>query len=307
MVEEKLLKYSDYEPDDEGREQAVRQIHYQMHGMAPPRVPPRIRPSVVESVLMDEVKPGLKPAEIRNAGGLARFYRTTPAVEKFAGLLQRREGGTDGVLGSLFAIRVVADLGTREQIANAEQYYAYLLRQNPLEDFADGAIECFFDMPESVKAKQVEEALEKQIEALKKRKDDPARDAQNALEMHLTITLPIVDEARTRKNKMLAEPNPKLRTTALASAYIGIDDPGGVEWRVWGSYALREELIKSGDAALVTAFHAAAETIPADDEAAAADMRAAAVRAIAYFGGALTEKQKEWLAPDKVAPLPLEG
>lgn len=300
--------YRDYESDDEGREQILRHLHYRAHGGVPSRVPPRVRPSVVESVLMEEIKPGLKASDIIYAGQIARFYRVRPAAARFQQLLQKREMSTADMLGSLAAIRAMADLGEKAQVDAAEQYYGYLLRQNNLEAFADEAVEALFDLPETVTDKQVAEAIRRRMEALKGREDERSQDAVRAFDMHLTATLPIVVEARTQKNKMLAEPDASIRTTSLAGAYIGIDDPDGVDWCVWGAYALREELVRSNEQTIVAAFKAAAEKIPADAEAEAlVSMRAAAARAILYFGGDLEEERQEWLAPGTVKPLPLEG
>ncbi len=308
MTETTLPTYHDYVPDAEGRDQIMGYVHFHPHGGGPPRVPPRVRTSVVESVLNDEVKPGLKPEGIQFAANVARFYRINAVAGKFLSLLQRHEKGVTDILAALAAVRAAADLGDKTQLAAAEQYYGYLLRQNPLEEFADAAIETVFDLSDAVNEKLVDEALNKRIEALKAHTDERSQDARNKLAMQSAASLPITVEARAQKNKMLAQTDAKARATELAVAYVGIDDPGGVDWRIWGSYALREELLKSGDALLVAAFEAAGAKIPADGEEDDIDnMKAAAARAIAYFGGKLDEQHQEWIAKDKVSPLPLEG
>jgi hypothetical protein len=308
MSDEKLLTYRDYEPDDEGREQILRHLHFRAHGMRAPRVPPRVRTNVVETVLTEELKLGLNCSEIQYAAQIARFYRVRSAAPRFLALLAKRENSANDFIASFAAISAIADLGEAPQLARAEQYYASLLRQSTLETFADAAIECFFDLPESVTPKQLADALKKRSEALKDRPDPASQDARRTLESQLLGTVPITAEARQAKNKILAQTDAESRATSLAEAYIGVDDPGGVEWRIWGSYALREELVKSGETVVVKGVQMAMGKIPASGDAEAiTNMKAAAARALVYFGGQLTAEQRDWLAPEVAPPLPLEG
>ena len=305
MADERLSTYRDYVPDDEGRDQLERMLHLCDHCTERVRVPPRVQPKIVESFLKDEVKPSLKPPEIGRAHEIARFYRVRPAVKPFLDLLRKHEHDAYDYVASLRCVQVGGDLGTPDERTTAIKYYEYILRQNRLDDCTEQAIDCYFNLDESVTDKVVSEALAKRIDAARQRKDE---ELVHKLENERENTLVVVKEAKAHKAKLLAEPDAAKRAAGLALAYTGIEEPGGADWLHWASYAVRDELERAKADVIVAGFRAAEKKIPADADASVADrMRAAVSRAIVYCGGTLTDKEKEWLALDKLPPTPLQG
>jgi hypothetical protein len=307
MSDRVFLSYRDYEPSEEGRAQVVRKIHFKAHGTFPARVPPRVAPDDVEAALSEELKKGLRGRALMHAADVARFYRVESAVEHFVAQLNRRERDGGELYGSLCAACAVADLGSPAQAEQAGSYYLYILRQNAVDDFCEAAVEAFFDFDASVTQDNVAEALDRRIAAQKGRPGDAARDVEETLRMHREQTLPAVAEGRDIKLKMLAEPKDEKRTAALAAVYSGMEEVAS-DGRVWGTYALRDELRRSSDEIVVAGFQATAARKLTAGEADDQDrIRAAIARAIVYFGGSLTEEQKVWLKPEILQPYPLEG
>lgn len=305
MTDERLSTYRDYVPDDEGRDQLERMVHFCDHCTAKVRVPPRVPPKVVESFLKDKVKPSLKPPELGRAHEVARFYRVRPAVKPFLELLRKHEHDAYDFVASLRCVQVAGDLGTPDERTAAIKYYDYILRQNRLDDCVEQAIECYFNLDESVTDKMVSEALTKRIDAARERGND---ELVNKLENDAENTLVVAKEAKAHKARLLAEPDAAKRAAGLALAYAGIEEPGGADWLNWTSYAVRDELSRTKPDVIVAGFRAAEKKIPADTEATVAErMRAAVSRAIAYCGGTLTDKEQEWPALDKLPPTPLQG
>lgn len=305
MADERLLTYRDYVPDDEGRDQLERMVHFCDHCPSRIRVPSRVKPNVVESFLADKVKPELKPPEIGRAHEIARFYRTRPAVKHFLALLRKHEHDAYDYVASLRCVQVAGDLGSPNERQTAAKYYLYILRQNQLDDMTEEAIDCWFHLDDGVPQKEVADALAKRIDAARQRGDD---DTANTLESHAENTLPAVAEAKTFKAQLLAERDPAKRAAGLALAYAEIEEPGGADWLRWTSYAVREELGRAGSTALVKGFQEAATKIPADaEDAVRKSMQARIARAIVYLGGALTDEQQPWPALDEEPPMPLQG
>lgn len=304
-----MPSYKDHIPDDEARAKLRHMVFQEQHTDDENFVPVRAHPAVAREFLLRELKPALKPIEVSRAAEVARLYVARPAVAKFLEIPDRRERKPEELWRSIECLCVAGDLGDDAQRAEAAKYYDFVMHHSAADDLIPEVIRVYFHLDERVAEKPVEAWLEG-LRDKRKRKggEDEQSDEYYAVQSHLDNTLPAMKDAKALRLKLAKEADDLARATGLARTYMGLDDPGGIEWPKWAGFALMGEVERSGDANVVAGLREALKAIDAgEDEKFIEYARARATRAIAFCGARLTEQETAWLAPLTVRKFQLEA
>jgi hypothetical protein len=232
-----------------------------------------------------------------------------PAVARFLQLPDRRERKPEELWRSIECLCAAGDLGDDAQRAQAAKYYDFILKHSAAEQMAHEVIRAYFHLDEQVTDQPVAEWLDG---LLAKRRGKGAEDEQSdeyyAVRSHRDNTLPTMKDARTLRLKIEKEKDDLARASAIARTYIGLDDPGGVDWPKWAGFELMAEVERSGDRNVVAGLRAALKAIPEGEQKQFVEYaRARAARAIAFLGGKLMDAERTWLAPATVRKFQLEA
>jgi hypothetical protein len=303
-----MPSYKDFIADDEARAKLHHMVFHEQHTDDENFVPVRVKPAVAHEFLARELKPALKPIEVSRAADVARMYVARAAVAKFLEIPDRRERKPEELWRSIECVCVSGDLGDDAQRPEAAKYYDFILHHSLAEDLIPEVIRAYFHLDEKLTDKPVEEWLEGLRDKRKtKGGEDEQSDEYYVVQSHLDNTLPAMKDAKALRLKIAKEKDELLRAKALARTYIGLDDPGGIDWPKWAGFALLGEVERSDDANVVAGLRAALKEIGGgEDQRFVEFARARATRAIAFFGGKLTKEESAWPAPEKVRKFQLE-
>jgi hypothetical protein len=302
--------FKDYVTDAEGRTQLRQMIHHERHGSEQLLVPPRIRREVALEVLDLEVTPSLKGEEPQRAGDVARFYVLSQVTKNFAAMLQRGEHGIMDVVRSIECLRVMGDLGTDEQQAQAADYFDYLLANPLFEKTVPQFIECYFHLPAGANEKNLAARLQRLLQAARPAGSASAEPSNQAimLEDYLQGDLPVTQHAKELRHKILGEKDNQKRATLLARLYLGVDAPGGVDWVKWSAFEIMREVLQTSEINAVAGLRTAlAAVAPQESREFQERARGRALKAMLFLKGELDQQQKLWMEEDKTQRFQLEG
>ena len=302
--------YKDYISDELGRAQLASLVLEDRHTDDEQFVPPRVKPSVALDFLNEAVKPDLKIERTQRAADVARFYVLRTLVGKFMELARRREPNLTDYCRSVEVLRLAGDLGNEDEVKRAAEYYDYLVNHRLFEKAVPLMIECYFHV-DSVNENVIADALKKKLQSIHPGRGEPQNPSDEYIEFegYANNALPVTTIARKLKQKILGEKDPLTRATMMARTYIGLDDPGGVDWPRWASYAIMAEVQRSSDQTVVEGLRAAMKGLDPkkESEQYLALARSRASRSIAFLGGRLSPEEEEWQAFGKVRRFQLEG
>jgi hypothetical protein len=101
-------------------------------------VPRRLSPPDVAKFLIQKIDRDTKLESFVQVEKAADFYDSTEIVEKYKGFLDKKESNSDDIRRSIVVARIIAILGTPDDISFANDYYNYLITKvNTLEEFED--------------------------------------------------------------------------------------------------------------------------------------------------------------------------
>ncbi|HWL95381.1 MAG TPA: hypothetical protein VNT79_17815 [Phycisphaerae bacterium] len=302
--------YKEFVSDDVGRRQLTSLVEEDRHTDDEQFVPPRVKTSVVQDFVEKVLQPSLKVERLQRLADVARFYVLRPSVARFMQLANRRERDANEYYRSIEVLRLAGDIGNAQEEKTAAEYYDYMLNQPRFPKAASQLVICFFHLSSALE-KGVADRLRKHLQSIHPGPGEPGgpSDEYTDYETLSESILPVVAHAKKHRERVLTEKDPQRRASLLARAYLGIDDPGGIDWPRWASYELMAELQRSSDKNAVAALRDALSVVdPKTEPAEYVDLaRSRATRAIAFFGGQLTEEENEWQAFGEVRRHQLEG
>ncbi|MCP4246832.1 MAG: hypothetical protein GY778_07260 [bacterium] len=309
MADIQLPTYQEHKPDEQARRQIGAVVFHDRHGDEELLVPTRAKPDVVTQFLEEQVTDALDWEPLLRCADLARFYVHTDAVASFEKLLNRNARTQEDLLKLVECIRLIGDLGDDDQRENAVPYFEYVLDHEAAAQVMDHVLPCLFHLSGQPGRKDVDARLQKQIgNAERRQRQGPGKAEPAELQAQRTLALPILFDAAAKRGRILQEPHDLARATALASAYLGLNNPGGVDWPTWAAFAIMGEIQRTSDENVVAGLEAAlTELSDKEDEQYKRLARARATRAIAFFGGRLADDRRGWLAFDDVGRQQLEG
>ncbi len=309
MADLQLPTYQEYKPDEQARRQIGAVVFHDRHGDEELLVPTRANPDVVKEFLQEQVTDALAWEPLLRCADLARFYVQTDAVSLFEKLLNKSAATQEDLLKLVECIRLIGDLGSDDQRENAVGYFEYVLDHEVALAVMDHVLPCLFHLSGQPGRKNVDAHLQKQIGKTEARQRKGPGSADPAeLQAQRSLALPILFDAAVERVRILEEPEDLARATALARAYVGLTNPGGVDWPAWAAFAIMAEIQQSSDENAVAGLEAALSALSdKEDEEYKRLARARATRAIAFFGGRLADDRRGWLAFDDAGRQQLEG
>ena len=244
----------------------------------------------------------------------AKFYETYEVVEKFKGFLDKKESGEEDVRRSIVIARIVAYLGSAEDVAFATQYYKYLVgRAESVEEFEDLVL-LHEVLGLGTNSKELNQKLQSKISSLESKKDSDFQAGLQYQKFKESIAQKLyrAEKVQSIKDAILKNTDRKKRLEEEIKAYLSLEY-GFLEYlQPWATGRLRRETwaaqpaeqIKRNDNAPLKADVAQAfrdflgkidkiEEIEKEDEE---SIRIRLLRAIKFFDGKISSEEEGFLA-----------
>jgi hypothetical protein len=254
----------------------------------------------------------------------AMFYDASEVVAPFRKLLDKTEKTSDDVRRSIALARMVAALGSDADAAAAATYFVYLCGRAESQFELLELVELFMALPTTADPKPLADRLAARIAVLAPNvKTDPSvRLEYLKLTEAVTASFESAKFSKKEQASILTTMDRAARLKALIELYVGISS-GGRDLLHWAAGRLRRETWAQAPAeflvrvdkpahtrTVITALRAMLPAYAQREPDEQTFMKLRTLRAIAYFGGALSGAEKKFLAANvngQSDPLANEG
>lgn len=276
-------------------------------------VPRKLVPSEVAKFLLGKIEKDTKLYAALQTVKVVEFYDTHEVVGKFKQFLDKNEANAEDVRRSIAFTKIIARVGTGDDIEFAKQYFVYLVgRADSIQEFED-----LVSLYESIGLGGNSTALRQRIETkLKTLEAKKQGDYQASLEYHKlsdisSYKLIRAEQANKQKDKILTIKDRNQRLDEEIKAYLAVQY-GYIEFlQIWAAQRLRREAWS----AKLDEQTTRPENPPLNEDVAKAfrrlldqldklpnmtpegkdSLRLRSLRAIRFFGGKVSEQEEEIL------------
>jgi hypothetical protein len=185
-------------------------------------VPRKLSPPDVAKFLIQRIDRDTKLEQFIQVEKAADFYDSTEIVDKYKTFLDRKESGPEGVRRSIVIARIIATLGTPEDIAFAKDYYTYLISKvDTLEEFED-LIELHERLGLGLDSGAIRKKIETKAESLKPKNDADYQGRLNYLKFQETTEQKMkrAEQVQQIKDKALRESDRTKRLQEEVRMYV---------------------------------------------------------------------------------------
>lgn len=247
----------------------------------------------------------------------AKFYETFEVVEKFKGFLDKKESGEEDVRRSIVIARIIAYLGTAEDVAFAAQYYKYLIGRAESESEFEDLVLLHEVLGLGSNSGDLNKKLQSKIASLETKKDSDFQAGLQYQKFKESIGQKLyrAEKVQPIKDSILKTADRKKRLEAEIKAYLSLEY-GFLEYlQPWAAGRIRRETwaanpaeqIRRNDKAPLKEDVAQAlrdflgkidkieEIEPEDKES----IRIRLLRAIKFFDGKISAEEEVFLSPYK--------
>jgi len=259
------------------------------------------------AVMIDKATP-LRVVEY--AQTVAMFYDASEVVAPYRKLLDKSEKTPDDVRRSTIFARLVASLGTDADAAAATTYFTYLCTKAESQYELFDLVELYMALSTTADPKPLADRLAARIAQLlpKVKVDDSVRLEYLKLSEAVTAMLASAQAAKKEQASILNMTDRTARLRALVELYVGITG-GGRDLRPWAAARLRREtwsdkppefIVRvdkpAHTRAVITALRAMLPVYAKrEDPDEQTFMKVRTLRAIQYFGGALSGAEAKYV------------
>ncbi len=281
-------------------------------------VPRRFVPAEVAKFLLQKIDKTKSYEVFVQVELVADFYDTTEIVEKFRQFLEKKEASSEEVRRSIVITKIIATLGSPEDVEFAKNYYKYLVQKiDTIEDFEE-IILLHERLGLGIDSSALRQKLQSKLASLETKKagDYDARLDYLKLQGEIEAKIRGVEQVQPIKDKVLRMTDRKQRLEEEIKVYAVTGDYGFVgfltPWsarrirrETWGSQpaeqikrtenaALREDVVKA-----LRAFLAKADKLPDLDGEEKEFVKLRIIRAIKFFNGKLSAEEEGVLSHSK--------
>lgn len=206
-------------------------------------VPRKLDAAEVAKYLIGKVKKDTPLKSLLRVEDVARFYETTEIVEKFKQFLDKKEGGEEDLRRSIVIARIIAYLGSAEDVGFAVQYYKYLVgRAETAQVFEDLTL-LHAALGLGMSSNELSQKI--QLKALdlnaKKESDYQARVEYQKYSEDLAQKVYRASKVQTDKDKILGITDRKKRIDEEIKAYLSLEYGFLEHLQPWAVGRLRRE------------------------------------------------------------------
>lgn len=276
-------------------------------------IPAPVDPSKATQFINNHVKDRLPPDKMSKLARLAILHDLRDTAPAFRSVLKSNEQKTPDFHRSAWAVIALAWIGNSEQVKFAQNYLHQLqARADVWENrlIMLDATEAFgptegTDKHRAWVAEEIgrRKTLSNQYETQNKQNEARGVEIQiDELEEHLNVRVAAVDRSNEIRSLILGSAV-DARISRLVALYLGTE-PVTPALAAWAGFTLsrmgkQEQATKAKIAAQFAAAAKQHERTESERNAQLALVRARSLRAVEFFGGALSEPHSEWLKTQK--------
>jgi hypothetical protein len=267
-------------------------------------VPTKLHPEHIEEFINDRVKRSLHPASFNRSRRVVDFYDLTKALSHFEKILDRKEKDEREFNQSIECVMTLAQVGGTEEQKKARDYYDYLLRnplaKNSFEELTD-AVDAFGPELDTQTLSSTMTAEFQNLQG-KVKTDKEADDAAQNIDGLIHNELPRAIADRDLRSRVLALPNTEDRIDQLCRVYLGWTESDTEELTWWAARQLRRQSREGRTDVILKSLKNITKEIQLTDfeEKEKFSYRLRSARAVRFFGGTLSTKERYILAqPDE--------
>jgi hypothetical protein len=276
-------------------------------------VPRRLSPAEVAQFVKARIDRSTRFPAATQVEKAVDFYDAQEAGETLRTLLDRREVDQEDLRRSLVFTRTLAKAGTPADRDFAKDYYLYLVRRGDSLPLLEDLVSLCEALGPGDNANPLHERIAERIKILESKPvgDSAAQWELAKLQELDSLTLTRAEKANTVKSGLLKDANRVRRLDELVRTYLGLEGPYPEVLQPWAARQLRrevwaaqppEQVTRTDDRTrreeVIQAFARAAASLPQDSQLSDEEKtfgRVRALRAMAFFGGKLSEKDRQFL------------
>lgn len=262
-------------------------------------VPTKLDPAHVEEFIrqrLDRKKP--VPAFVRSRY-VVDYYDLRSVLDHYEKMLDRTEKDSNEFDQSVQSIMILSIAGAEAHINKANDYFEYLVKHQLAPKSYEQLVEAVEVMGAGVNAKLLSDRMAASQRDLQPKiaSDREADDEYQRIDQWLNSDLPrSLGDAKLR-HQILTLPTPEERIEQFCRTYLGWGENDTIELMWWSARWLRSEARTSRTDLIFALIRKTLNEIEASDlpkeEKEPYEVRA--VRAIRFFGGTLTPKERRFL------------
>jgi len=274
-------------------------------------IPRTLSPAMVEAFVRERVDVATPVAPLRQVEKIVAHYDVHEATPFIRPLLVEEEKADDPVIRSAIAARILANSGTPEDRAFAREHYSRLAERVDSLARLREMILLYAELAPEADVDPLRKCIDRRIQTLQ---GDPERNRLEILELKEEISQRLERARRAAKVRetILALTDRPVRIAELVKIYLNLDY-GYLEYlQPWAARQLRREVWAAQPAdqrqrttdagrreeladtfrGAIAALDRAAQLTPRE----VIHARVRALRAYAFFGGELSEVERQFLA-----------
>lgn len=274
-------------------------------------IPRQLTTAEVAAFIEARIDNSTRLVPMQQAEKLVDFYDLQEVAPHYERLLNRREQGPADLTRSAIEVRTIARVGTQPVCDYARAYYLYLVQRAETTALLETLVSVYEALGSGGDARALAGAISQRLHSLEPQvsaNPDLTHEVQ-ALERLFNFTLPRAVQANQVKDRVRAIANSSQRIEEEINIYLGLK-PGFPEiLPSWAARRLRREVWAEEPerqtaradnparrAELVAAFRAALGRVESNQtmqESQKSFLIGSCLRAIEFFGGALSEAEHE--------------
>ncbi len=263
-------------------------------------LPSNIDPAYVQDFISSRMDRTRSPDSFNKARRAVDQYGLRGTTDHFQKMLDRTETESKHIHQSCRCVSILAEQGDAKTSAFASDYFAYLAAHRLASEAYDTLLETLESLDSKADARPLADRLTREMKALEPRiKADPrADDEYQQLDQHLNNELTNVLEVRASRARMLEEKDPVKRIEGLCRLYLEWESDATIESGWWSARHLRREFEAGERETVLAALRKILQEIDASKlpEEERSLPKARGLRAVAFFGGGLTEQEQKVLS-----------
>lgn len=280
-------------------------------------VPRKLAAAQVAEFLIGKVEKNTKLKSFIRVESVAKFYETFEVVEKFKSFLDKKEANEEDVRRSIVIARIVAYLGSADDLALAAQYYKYLIGRAESEQEFEDLVLLHEALGLGGNSGEINKKLQSKVAALESTKDSDFQAGLQYRQFKETIGQKLIraEKVQTVKDSILNTTDRKKRLEAEIKAYLSLEygfleylqpwAAGRIQRETWAANPAEQTKrndnapLKADVAQVLRDFLDKLDTIkeiePEDEDS----IRTRLLRAIKFFDGKISAKEESFLTTFK--------